>query len=704
MTNNFIYGINSGKTFQITAIQEHHSAKGFVSGSTIVFDTDASSTDNFYNANTLTIVRSFNTFDGIGETYNIVSYVGSTRTATLNAAPTTTGNVIYSIGSNKSNKAGQVGGAFYMPRATFRSGQRQFRVTESFNNTYDGDAISFADKLYVSSGISVNKTQLIDTVYNFDVDYKIVGEQTSDRLVGSSRVGTEILSRYYTDPLAQTFYVDPQVYPDGMFLDSVDLFFKAKDDELPVWVQIRPTVNGYPSSDFWYPESIVCKEPSEVNISETPSVTDSTTLTNFKFYSPIYLKPGLYALVVLTDSPDYVVWTNELGLTTQSNQTVSINPYVGTLYKSQNSMEYVPYINEDLMFRMNRCKFSTSSSGIFYLENDAQSTTYNVDKFRLLETAIIPNRSTVTHSIITTTVNNVKETSYREISPQLTYSMQEDDLYIVGERRKKLGSKGSFTVKYELSTTSDKVSPVVSIENSYLNIWENFLDNAGINAEDFVIVNPGTGYGNSNVVVITSSSGTGANANVSVDTNGNIVGIYVTSPGSGYLDDFTVTLGANVSYPSSAASGTGAEIVVNSEYDSSGGPCLARYITKQIILADGFDAGDLRVFLAANKPVGTEITVFVKILSGSDSVEFKDRPYQKLVCINPTVSPSATPFEYRDYEYRPSATDNFITYTSDAGVTYDSFKSFAVKIVMTSSDPAVIPKVKDLRIIALPSE
>ena len=702
-TNNYVYGINSGKTFRITSIQDHRSAKGVVAGSTIVLDLDASSTDDYYNGNTITIVRTFDTFDGVGEQYTISDYVGSTRTATLSVAPTTTGNVIYSIGSNKSNRVGQVGGAFYMPRATFRSGQRHFRVTESFNNTYDGDAISFADKIYVSSGISLNKTQLIDSVYNFDVDYKIVGENTSDRLVSSRTVGTEILARWYTDPLAQTFYVDPQVYPDGMFLDSVDLFFKAKDDELPVWVQIRPTVNGYPSSDFWYPESVVSKEPSEVNVSDTPSVSNPSTSTNFKFYSPVYLKPGLYALVVLTDSPDYVMWTNELGAVTQANEKVSINPYVGTLYKSQNSMEYVPYINEDMMFRLNRCSFETTP-GIFYLENDAQSTTYNVDKFRLLETAIIPNRSNVIHSIVTTTINDVKETSYREISPQLTYSMQQDDLYIVGERRKKLESKGSFTVKYQLSTASEKVSPVISVENAYLNIWENFLDNAGIDEEDFVIIESGTGYGNSNVIVFTSSTGTGANANVSVDSNGNIIGIYVTSPGAGYLDDFTISLGANITNPGTAASGTGAEIVVNSEYDSSGGPCLARYITKQIILADGFDAGDLRVFLAANKPVGTEITVFVKLLSGSDSSEFRERPYQKLICINPTVSPSQTPFEYRDYEYRPSATDNFITYTSDSGVTYDSFKSFAVKIVMTSSDPAVIPKVKDLRIIALPAE
>ena len=43
-----------------------------------------------------------------------------------------------------------------------------------------------------------------------------------------------------------------------------------------------------------------------------------------------------------------------------------------------------------------------------------------------------------------------------------------------------------------------------------------------------------------------------------------------------------------------------------------------------------------------------------------------------------------------------------MTYTGDNGIVYDNFKTFAIKIVMTSIDPSVIPRVKDLRIIALP--
>ena len=703
LASKYVYGVDSGVTLQVSSVDDHHSGRGTVSGSTIILESGASATNSYYNGNTITLVRTTAAFAGVGEQHTISSYVGSTRTATLSSAPTTTGSVTYSIGTNKSNKYGQVGGLFYMPSATFRTGERNFRVTESFNNTFDGDYLSFADKTFVSSGIALNKTELVDTVYNYDVNSQFVTTQANDRVLSSKLVGYQLLNAWGTDPLAQTIFVDPARYPYGVFVSSVDLFFKAKDNTLPVTLQIRPTVNGVPSSDYWYPESVVVKNPSEVNTSENPSVAVSGTITNFEFYSPIYLKPGLYAIVVLTDSPDYILWEAEKGKLTINNEYIGVNPYVGTLYRSQNSMEYVPFINEDMMFRINRCVFSTTPASMVF-QSEEQSEIYNVDKVRILETSVIPTGTSVDYSLKANTISGTMESNYRAISPGQIISFENDTNYAAGYKRKLLNYKGDFTVKVDLTTTDDAVSPLVSVEKSQLNIWENFVDNAEINPEDFAIVAAGTGYGNSNVIVISSSTGTGATANLSCDANGNILSIFVSSNGSGYIDDYTITIGANTNYPAVAASGSGGSVVLNTEYDSSGGPCLARYITRQISLADGFDSGDLRVFLSANKPTGTEVDVFCKLLSASDSTPFRDRRYQKLVCVNPTTTASLSPNDYRDYEFRPSTTDNFVQYTSSNGVTYDTFKTFSIKIVMRSEDPTVVPKVKDLRIIALPAE
>ncbi|MFM7852173.1 MAG: hypothetical protein ACKO96_09705, partial [Flammeovirgaceae bacterium] len=118
-------------------------------------------------------------------------------------------------------------------------------------------------------------------------------------------------------------------------MSSIELFFKDKDSgSIPVSVEIRPTVNGTPHASYWYPESFVSKQPSEINTSTTPSFNDATTITKFGFKTPVYLKPGFYALVVKADSPEYTLWVAEKGATTTDGQIIGTQPYMGTLYKS----------------------------------------------------------------------------------------------------------------------------------------------------------------------------------------------------------------------------------------------------------------------------------------------------------------------------------------------------------------------------------
>jgi hypothetical protein len=705
LANKFIFGLDSGTIATISSVNEHRSGRltTNVSNSSVTLASDAPSVN--IAGNTIYLIHETGSEIGLGTPLSVVSYNTTSKVAVVSGnLGTTNKSFTYSFGTNKSNRFGQVSGAFYPPAATFRSGERNFRVSESFNNTYDTDAISFAEHSYVASGVKVNKTTLVDTVYNVGVAPKVVGTTTSPQLI-SSTVQTRITAAWAIDPLAQTFYVDPQVYPNGMFLDSVDLFFKNVDDSnLPVTIQIRPTINGAPHTDFWYPESVVSKYPSQINVSDSPSATIASTKTNFKFSTPVFLKPGLYALVVMTDSPDYTMWVAEKGATTTRNEFVGVNPYVGTLYKSQNSMEYVPIINEDMMFVMNRCVFSTSTAN-FSLQSEVQTQTYPLDKFRLVETSLdtLTNAPIkLNHTFISKPIGLPKETTYRSFSPYVTYSMGQDDLYVVGSRRKEIRNQGDFSVNIEMASSDNAISPVVSLESVYLNAWENFIDDGVIEASDFNIIAPGSGYSNSNTITVTSSTGTGAEIYLIVDgVKGNVIGINVASSGSGYTDDFTI------SYPNTGTTAnvtSNASIVLNSEYDSGGGICDAKYITKPITLADGFDAGDLRIFLSANKQGSSEIEVFYKILSSTDTTDFKDRPYVKMECYNPTVTPSINEFDFREYEYKPSLTTNSITYTTESGTTYDSFKTFAIKIVMTSNDKSIVPKIKDLRIIALPAE
>jgi hypothetical protein len=59
-----------------------------------------------------------------------------------------------------------------------------------------------------------------------------------------------------------------------------------------------------------------------------------------------------------------------------------------------------------------------------------------------------------------------------------------------------------------------------------------------------------------------------------------------------------------------------------------------------------------------------------------------------------------------EYEWAPgvnNVANNYVTYTSINGKTYNSFIQFAIKVVMATNDRTNVPYLNDIRAIALPS-
>ena len=71
------------------------------------------------------------------------------------------------------------------------------------------------------------------------------------------------------NPIAQSFYVDE---PRGCYITKVDLYFSAKGSTAPVMLQIRPMVNGFPSTTEIVPSSIVYVNTANVNTSADVSL------------------------------------------------------------------------------------------------------------------------------------------------------------------------------------------------------------------------------------------------------------------------------------------------------------------------------------------------------------------------------------------------------------------------------------------------
>ena len=138
------------------------------------------------------------------------------------------------------------------------------------------------------------------------------------------------------------------------------------------------------------------------------------------------------------------------------------------------------------------------------------------------------------------------------------------------------------------------------------------------------------------------------------------------------------------------------EVVTRPETNASDGGASSKYITRKVTLGEGFDATALRVILAKNLPEGSSISVFYRVQSESDeTTAFEDLPYVEMNKITQTpVNQNIN--EYYDCEFK--AED--IIYSS-AGVNFDSFRSFAIKIVFFSTNTAKAPTARNLRVIAL---
>jgi len=100
-------------------------------------------------------------------------------------------------------------------------------------------------------------------------------------------------------------------------------------------------------------------------------VTASTVPTKFEFEHPVYLQNNTdYALVIETDSVDYEVYASRLTETDLATGTaVTVQPLLGSVYRSQNTNNWTEDLLEDIKFTLYRARFDTTRSGTLIVTN-----------------------------------------------------------------------------------------------------------------------------------------------------------------------------------------------------------------------------------------------------------------------------------------------------------------------------------------------
>jgi hypothetical protein len=256
--------------------------------------------------------------------------------------------------------------------------------------------------------------------------------------------------------------------------------------DIPITLQVRSMEGGVPSQVI-LPFSEVSLDPSRVNIS-----ADGSVATTFQFAAPVYLTGNNsdYCIVLISNSTKYEAYISRVGendLITQSY--ISQQPYLGSLFKSQNASTWEPSQWEDLKFTLYRADFLDSGSVEFYNPELSDANT---------------------------TVATLQPNSLNVVSRQLRVGLGTtvgDSNYALGNTFSQLGT----------NATGD------------------LLGTAGIATGSMTIINAGLGYtpasGNFTFngvdMVTVTGNGRGAKADITIQ-NGVAVGATFGTGGSGY--------------------------------------------------------------------------------------------------------------------------------------------------------------------------
>jgi len=366
---------------------------------------------------------------------------------------------------------GYAKGTFVLPNnSTIRVPTGKIRFTLTNNNNSLAEATAYAEAGFVASGtLNTEQRTIVSTrepvlLRNVVTDSRTEATQTFN----TRRVSSPVT---WVDPLAETFLVDSGIYPNGIYLSSVDLYFATKDSTLPVWIQIRPTENGLPSSSVVVPLSEVYKNPSDINIPDSAEIYDGIGQpTNFSFESPVYLAPGEYCLVVLSNSDRFNLYAAEIGQTQLGTTTeVTSQPYLGVLFKSQNGSSWTPSQSEDLCFRLNKCKFNRGTKN-FELSLEAPDGSFDYDLIKLSSQELnFGNETSVTYEVRTRPAGSGTLNSYINVPFGQNYELNET---------MNATTAGDILVRATVNSTSENVSPVVDLERINAILVKNKIDSS----------------------------------------------------------------------------------------------------------------------------------------------------------------------------------------------------------------------------------
>lgn len=647
-----------------------------------------------------------------------------------------------------SDDNGIVRAIFSLPEATFYVGSRNLVVVDvSQYSSIDSASTSKGELTYHAYNISQEKTTLSTRVPEFTEFGTASTRQLANRATVTVRRG---------DPLGQTFFIKKGMGQgsNSVYISKVDLFFKRKSNINGVTITLREVVNGYPSSAI-LAFSKKHLQPSEVNVSNNASA-----VTEVIFDAPVRMDVEKeYAVVIMPDAndPNYLHFTSKVGGTDfQTGSPVVQDWGDGVLFTSTNNRAWQSVQDEDIKFKIYRHNFNQATGSITLTNDDHEFFTLSDWNGRFNPGEIVYKEVNAGY-----TVNMVQNTNViTQSGNDFAVDFAAGDYILVTASNgtdKEIFKIASVDSSTQMTTTQPCpfngsnatgtiiVAGVVSHYNKRTANDLHLKQSSATISKPFAVADTITGFSSGTEGTIGSINNlslsyvqpliprsndsvttTGIRArltdpsnlsdtyemNMAFGTNNEFTqkGAIVYSKSNNFINPKTFDIIIDLTNASNATSTPTVDLelstllayqykITNSEATST------KYISNAITLAEDLDAEDLNLYLTGYRPNGTDIKAYIRPQHAQDTTSFDTINWIELEKIEGerTYSSNSNTNDWKEYRFAvPDANKNagVLRYTSSGG-TFDSYRTFAIKIVLTAPNIYNVPFVKDYRGIAL---
>ena len=602
------------------------------------------------------------------------------------------------------NGNGEVTGTFAIPNTTtkrFRTGDRVFRLTSSSSDARDATVTTAGEEEYTARGLLETRQESILSTRRLRIQRETV-TQTRNTSTQNFRVLSTRVAINWRDPLAETIMIDT---PGGVFLTKLDLFFGAKADHVPVSIQIRTTDTGYPGNSI-LPFSEVTLNPNDVNISST-----AATATTFTFESPVYLEENTeYAIIVMSDDNAYTLWHARVGeVDVGTTRTISEQPYMGVMFKSQNSSTWTASQIDDLKFTLYRAKFDITKTSTIVFNNGtswatAKSLVANPFKTTNASTTVVVSHPN--HMMPDTPASKVTIAGAAAVNGvtaamlNTTHNVVNADIdsyeIVVSGNANATGHGGAAAATATFNRQVDVVQPIVSelVFPKTSTSWSHkattgrsihgtetayTLDSAYTAIE----LNDNNYYDYPRMVCSPINETNNLSGNKSFWLKGLLTS--TSDNVSPVIDTQRMSLSVvnnRLDTPTSSGTTQVRDFVV--ETAALGSSSSAKYLTRKVTLDS--DSTALKAFITAVRPSTATIEVYYRVSTVDSNTPFTDVAWTLLTADNTPIA-SEHRDDWKEYKYSVSS--------------LSPFNVFAIKIVMKGTNTADPPRLTDLRAIAL---